>query len=49
MSESLSREQTDEVTRLYLEVFHAHDRDRFHEIVASDYVCHPRMGTLEGL
>ena len=49
MSESLSPEEADEVTRLYFEIFNAHDRDRFHEIVASDYVNHTRMGTLEGL
>ena len=48
MSESLSPEQADEVTRLYFDIFNAHDRDRFHEIVASDYVNHTRMGTLEG-
>ena len=49
MSESLTPEQADEVTRLYFEIFNAHDRDRFHEIVADDYVNHTRMGTLEGL
>ena len=49
MSEALTPEQADEVTRLYFEIFNAHDRARFHEIVASDYVGHTRMGRLEGL
>ena len=48
MSESLSPEEADELTRLYFEIFNAHDRGRFQEIIASDYVCHTRMGTLEG-
>ena len=49
MSEPLSVAEADEVTRLYFEIFNAHDLDRIPEILASDYVNHSRMGPVEGL
>ena len=45
----LTAAEVAEVTRLYFEIFNAHDRARFPEIVAEDYVNHSRMGPIEGL
>jgi steroid delta-isomerase-like uncharacterized protein len=48
MSEPLTAEQAAEVTRLYFEIFNAHDLDRAPEILTSDYINHSLTGPIEG-
>ncbi|MFZ4659906.1 MAG: ester cyclase [Caldilineaceae bacterium] len=45
----LTKKTVEHLTTLYLNVANSHDANRFGEIMAENYICYSRLGTIEGL